>query len=163
MKMNFFIEQIAICPPDPSAAIELLAAIGAANWAHDTVKAVGTVYEGNTTENVANLAFNYQLSPTADPFPKSLEFEVLHYVSGDNWMQRHQPSVSHLGMHCTESQLLEWKKFFHDRGYKIAQEVDTQSHTNPNIAGQRWYTYCIFNTRAVLGVDLKFIVRREHP
>jgi hypothetical protein len=37
----------------------------------------------------------------------------------------------------------------------------TISHTNPVIAGKRWYTYVIFDTRSILGIDLKFIVRRE--
>jgi hypothetical protein len=38
--------------------------------------------------------------------------------------------------------------------------VDTYLHTNPVIKDSRRYTYVIFNTRDILGVDLKFIVRR---
>ena len=41
----------------------------------------------------------------------------------------------------------------------MAQEVFTESHTNPVIAGKRSYNYVIFDTREILGVDLKFIVR----
>jgi hypothetical protein len=44
----------------------------------------------------------------------------------------------------------------------VAQEVLTQSHTNPVISGKRWYNYVIFDTKDILGVDLKFIVRKEH-
>jgi hypothetical protein len=36
------------------------------------------------------------------------------------------------------------------------------SHTNPVISGKRWYNYVIFDTKEILGVDLKFIVRKEH-
>ena len=46
-----------------------------------------------------------------------------------------------------------------ERGIKVAQEVFTKSHTNPVIAGKRKYNYVIFDTKEILGVDLKFIVR----
>jgi hypothetical protein len=64
-------------------------------------------------------------------------------------------------MHCTADELLKWRKFFRDRGIQIAQEVFTDSHSNPAIAGKRSYNYVIFDTRKILGVDLKFIVRIE--
>jgi len=153
--MKFKIEQIAICPIDPAAAIELLTALGAAEWARDHVVASGTVYcEGGRNE--ADLAFNYDLGAAK-------EFEVLHYTEGQNWMNHDARvnSVSHLGMHCTEEELDEFKEFFDGRNIRIAQEVYTSSHTNPVIAGKRLYHYCIFNTKAILGTDLKFIVRRE--
>jgi hypothetical protein len=72
-------------------------------------------------------------------------------------------SVSHLGMHCSAEELLKWRQFFADRSIAVAQEVMTQSHSNPAIAGQRWYNYVIFDTKDILGVDLKFIVRRAAP
>ena len=68
-------------------------------------------------------------------------------------------SISHLGMHCTADELLNWRDFFDERGIKVAQEVFTKSHTNPVIAGKRKYNYVIFDTKEILGVDLKFIVR----
>jgi hypothetical protein len=75
----------------------------------------------------------------------------------------YEPSASHIGMHCTEDELLDWTKFFTSRGIQIAQQVNTQSHTNPVIAGKRFYTYTIFHTRPILGIDCKFIVRRDVP
>jgi hypothetical protein len=158
--MKFKIEQVAICPKDPAAAIELLTALGAAEWAHDNVVAVGTVY-GDDGSNEANLAFNY----TMDDCSKPMEFEVLQYTTPDNWMNHDERrnSVSHLGMHCTEEELDEFKAFFLSRSILIAQEVQTQSHTNPVIDGKRLYHYCIFDTKHILGVDLKFIVRQLIP
>lgn len=153
--MKFIIEQVAICPKDTKAAIELLTALGAGDWARDHVVAAGTV-RGQQGGNEANLAFNYELLDHAR------EFEVLEYTTPNNWMnepERHN-SVSHLGMHCTEGELDEFKAFFAGRNIRIAQEVHTQSHTNPVIDGKRLYHYCIFDTKAILGVDLKFIVRR---
>ena len=154
---RFFIEQVAICPPNPQAALNFLQRIGLATWAPDTVVANGTVY-GEHGSNVAQLAFNYEATP---PGCKPLELEVLHYSSGPNWMDNHGPSVSHLGMHCSEEEVQDWINRFRELGIAIAQEVWTQSHTNPVIAGKRFYHYVIFDTRAILGVDLKFIVRRE--
>jgi hypothetical protein len=159
--MKFKIEQVAICPKDPAAAIELLTALGAEEWAHDHVVALGTVY-GDQGGNEANLAFNYTMGNQDTVVVKPLEFEVLHYTTPDNWMNHDERrnSVSHLGMHCTEKELEEFKLFFFSRSIHIAQEVQTQSHTNPVIDGKRLYHYCIFDTKDILGVDLKFIVRQ---
>lgn len=151
--MKFKIEQIAICPKDPAAAKELLTAIGAAEWFEDHVIASGAVF-GSAGRNEADLSFNYQLF-------EGNEFEVLNYTEGENWMQHgtRPGSVSHLGMHCSAEELIQWREFFAGRGIKVAQEVFTESHTNPHIAGKRSYNYVIFDTKDILGVDLKFIVR----
>ena len=55
--------------------------------------------------------------------------------------------------------LVHWRAFFENRDIEVAQEVFTDSHTNPVIAGKRSYNYVIFDTKNILGVDLKFIVR----
>ena len=155
--LKFTIEQIAICPKDPVAARALLRDIGAATWHEDHVVADGRVFGASGT-NEADLAFNYEIF-------SGKEFEVLHYTTGPNWMQEDARinSVSHLGMHCSADELLKWRQFFSDRSIAVAQEVMTQSHSNPAISGQRWYNYVIFDTKDILGVDLKFIVRRAAP
>ena len=151
--MKFLIEQIAICPKDPEKAKELLRDMGAVDWSDDTVNAKGKVFDVES-ENVADLSFNYELI-------HGKEFEILDYKDGYNWMLEESRinSVSHLGMHCTSDELLKWREFFTDRKIYVAQEVFTQSHTNPVIAGKRKYNYVIFDTKKILGVDLKFIVR----
>ena len=151
--MKFKLDQLALCPRDPAAAIALLTKMGAREWALDHVTAKGVVYEAMNVHNEADLAFNYDMLESAR------ELEVLHYTKGDNWMDYHPHSVSHLGMHCSESELEEWIQFFKNEDINIAQEVTTTEHTNPVIAGKRWYRYVIFATRRILGVDLKFIVR----
>lgn len=151
--LKFRIEQIAICPEDPVAAKKLLGEMGAAEWAEDHVVANGHVF-GEESRNEADLSFNYDMFD-------GKEFEVLHYTHGDNWMSdvMRENSVSHLGMHCTADELIQWRAFFAERSIRVAQEVFTESHTNPVIAGKRSYNYVIFDTKAILGVDLKFIVR----
>lgn len=157
--MKFMIEQIALCPVDPEAAKELLNAIGAeGSWAEDHVVADGKVF-GRKGRNEADLSFNY------DMLGEARELEILSYTSGENWIANREgltpARVSHLGMHCGKDELAKWKRFFARRGISIAQEVKTQSHTNPHIAGKRWYHYVIFDTYDILSVDLKFIVRRS--
>lgn len=153
--LRFRIEQIAICPDAPAAAIELLTALGAEDWARDHVVAAGEVYEEKGS-NEADLAFNYNMI-------SGKEFEVLHYTAGDNWMADplRANSVSHLGMHCSEEELEEFRNFFNKRDINVVQEVFTESHTNPVIHGKRLYHYVIFGTKHILGTDLKFIVRRD--
>lgn len=153
-RLIFRIEQIALCPPDPEAAIRLLTLMGAGEWARDRVVATGRVRQNGGT-NAADLAFDYEMLKDAR------ELEVLNYIDGPNWMQAHAPSVSHLGMHCTAAELLRWRGFMEEQGFKEAQSVRTIGHTNPVIKGKRNYNYVIYDTRAVLGVDIKFIVRLE--
>lgn len=156
--MKFKIEQIALCPPDPAAACELLSAMGAGDWVQDVVRATGTVF-GSPTSNEAELNFEYELCNEAR------ELEVLAYVDGANWMDARANAdphrVSHLGMHCSAQELRTWRRFFAQRDIGIAQAVTTYSHTNPAIAGQRTYEYVIFDTHAILGVDIKLIVRHD--
>ena len=80
-------------------------------------------------------------------------------VFGQRGTNEARNTVSHLGMHCSADDLIEWRVFFQSRGIDVAQEVMTESHTNPVIAGKRSYNYVIFDTKDILGVDLKFIVR----
>lgn len=153
--MKFIIEQVALCPLNPAAAKKLLADMGAAEWAEDHVCAAGAVF-GQDANNEADLSFNYDAIA-------GKELEILNYTKGFNWMDvRGIGRVSHLGMHCTANELVEWRRFFAVRNIRVAQEVTTQSHTNPVIDGKRRYKYVIFDTKQTLGVDVKFIVRLNH-
>lgn len=157
--MKFFIEQIALCPPNPTKAKLLLSELGLDDWVEDHVVAEGRVF-GASGSNEADLSFNYQ---NTRPEGKPLELEVLHYTTGPNWMAGRPPMVSHLGMHCTAEELDVFRRKFADMEIGIAQEVFTKSHTNPFLLeNKRKYQYVIFDTRDILGVDLKFIVRREN-
>tara|TARA_R100001163_G_C4913626_1_gene96854 strand:- start:35 stop:523 length:489 start_codon:yes stop_codon:yes gene_type:complete len=153
LNMKFIIEQIAICPENPVAAKKLLSEMGAVDWSEDHVVATGKVFS-NPGTNEADLSFNYDLI-------SGKEFEVLNYTNGRNWIDERgdRNVVSHLGMHCTAAELLKWREFFKERFIEVVQEVFTDSHTNPVIAGKRSYNYVIFDTKEILGVDLKFIVR----
>jgi len=165
-KLKFKIEQIAIAPHNSEKAIGLLKAIGAEDWTKDIVVAEGDVFGQKAYKkiNVAELNFNYQIGKI-DADKDGIEFEVLDYQAGDNWLDygNRLNSVSHLGMHCTDEELVEWKELFNRLDIKIAQEVDTVSHSNEYLIDKkRKYHYCIFDTKEILGADLKFIVRKEN-
>lgn len=154
MALRFFIEQLALNPKDPDAARQLLADMGATSWVEDHVTAAGSVF-GSPGANEANLSFNYDMFA-------GKELEILHYTKGQNWVASHTRGancVSHIGMHCTAEELSLWRIFFAERKIEVAQEVFTSAHTNPAIADKRRYNYVIFDTKKILGVDLKFIVR----
>lgn len=168
---KFQIQQIAIFPADPVRAVKLLTDLGLDEWVEDIVNSTGQVF-GQEVESLGHLRFNYQAGGADPEAQKPLELEVLDYPSihsaarGDenmNWMdyQGLRNSVSHLGMHCSEEELQQFRDYFSAEGIEVAQEVNTNAHTNPHIANSRRYTYVIFNTRDILGVDLKFIVRRN--
>lgn len=159
-KLKFSIEQIALAPKDPAKARQLLNEMGfhAEEWIKDTVHASGVVF-GSNAENRAELNFFEGMSVH--------ELEILDYQSGTNWIDETTGGarniVSHLGMHCSdEDELNSWKVFFAERGISIAQEVETLHHTNPAIAGKRQYHYVVFNTREILGTDIKIILRCLH-
>lgn len=173
---QFKIEQIALSVPNAARAQDFLAKVGLSEWFHDHVVANGKVFHDHAfkgcpidQQNEADLRFNYQAGNGADDGAgKPLELEILDYTTGFNWIKEnidfgdaHSCQVSHLGMHVSAEELVEWRKFFEAEGIQVAQEVVTESHTNEHIAGKRWYNYVIFDTREIIGVDMKFIVRLD--
>ena len=172
--MQFKIEQVALAPAFTNRALRLMEKIGLGEFVADTVVAEGHVF-GNNAENTAILRFNYEAdrnfignTPKPAGATMPLELELLSYVSGQNWVDTIRTNldapemsmVSHFGMHVTEEELEKFHAIFVSEGIEIAQEVHTKSHTNPHIANSRRYHYRIYATRHILGVDLKFIVRK---
>lgn len=151
---RFTIDAIALAPPDAAKAIELLTMLGLDEWSSDIAKA-GGVTRGSFEEYESELHFNFQASNDAPLL------EIVDYKKGATWFSG--SCVSHLGTHCSEEELEEWKTKFAALGIAVAKEAFTYSHTNPAIAEKRRYHYVIFDTRAILGVDLEFIVRKNAP
>lgn len=166
------IDQIAIGTKDGDKLVKTLSSLGLTEWTKDTVLAKGSVRGVENLENTAILHFNYQMG---------IEFEVLEYVFGESWhdkiriYENQEYILSHIGYHLVddmsrdpicqtaEEKLQEIKEKFLAAGYKIAQEVWTQKHTNEYLIQQkRKYHYIIFDTREAIGFDVKLIVRREN-
>lgn len=174
------IDQIAIATTDSEKLVETLKQVGLTEWIKDEVVATGKVRESGSypVSNKAKLNFNYQMG---------IEFEVLEYTEGKSWHNEIRKNkeftdnfLSHIGFHIVddkepvpcagdmiiksaEEKLQEIKSKMIEAGYKIAQEVFTDSHTNEYLQQQkRKYHYVIFDTRAQFGFDVKLIVRREN-
>lgn len=157
---QFKIEQLALRLPTSDGqrkiAMDFLARCGMSDWVLDSVEATGTVM-GRASRNRATLQFNYSAFD-------GKELELLRYEKGTpNWLDsvdQGSALVSHIGMHCSEEDLAEWRRVMADFNITLAQEVWTDSHSNPRIRGCRRYHYVIYDTRELIGVDMKFIVRR---
>lgn len=152
-KPTMQIDQVAIYSTDPQGTKDLLNMIfGLSTWHKDTVVASGQVFDKDGA-NKAELNFNYEI------MKNGVEFEVLHYESGPNWVEENSQTygVCHLGVHVENIEEITQQLI--DMGYKVAQEVRTQSHTNPVIKDSRRYHYVIFDTRREFGFDLKLIQR----
>ncbi len=164
---EFKIEQVAYHVKDIDEGkrhFEHALGLAKENWIDDTVVAMGKI-AGCPLEqlNKAHLTFNYQVG---------LELELIQYVEGVNWHSvagrvgnNFEPfSVvfpSHLGMHVTSLvQMGEWITQMKKAGISVAQEVETLSHTNPVLVNlKQYYHYVVFNSRHLLGFDLKLIRR----
>lgn len=169
------IDQVAIATLDSEKLVNTFKKMGLTDWIHDEVVAIGDVRDDVNCTNSAKLNFNYQMG---------IEFEILEYIGGKSWhdevrkLEGGANFLSHIGFHIhdqkeviagageitipAEDILQELKEKIIKAGYKIVQEVWTDSHTNQYLIDQkRKYHYVIFDTREELGFDIKLIVRRQ--
>lgn len=153
------IDQVAFASNTPERLRQKLGRIfDLTEWSEDEVSADGFV-RGNAASNKADLAFNYEL------LKPGMEFEVLHYTEGKNWLGDGRnvvnPFLSHLGIHVDDFEPYQTRLL--TEGYSVVQQVKTASHTNPAIKDSRRYHYMIFETRFDLGFDIKLIKRLPVP
>lgn len=161
------IEQVAMYVPDMDAAKASYARLGMTTWHDDTVTGVARVRSGrdrndfSQRENKALLSFNYDLG---------IEFELIRYIDGDNWHQQagrinrdgscERPFSSHMSYHVEDVDAA--RRVVAAAGFDVAQEVQTIGHTNPYLIEKgRKFHYVVFNSRHLLGWDIKLIKRIE--
>ena len=153
------LDQIAFFIPEGSRekAEELYAFLfGARDWNRDNVVAEGRVaskvFGVNQGQNAARLNFNYEM------IKGGLEFEVLNYDSGPNYLEEEVgPALAHLATHVEDIESAH--KWLVSNGFEVVQDVRTISHSNPAVPAERRYRYAIYDTRSVLGFRLKLIQR----
>lgn len=157
LRKTLCMDQIAFYAPDEAAVEDVKRILGLqeADWTEDLVTGRVSVFSEPETESRARLLFNYDLG---------IEVEILTYLHGPNW-HRHRgndwtgpqvrpgakPFVSHIGLHVNDEELPTLP-------FPIAQRMVTTDHSNPAIAN-RSYEYVIYDTKPLLGVDLKYIKR----
>lgn len=133
-------EQIAIVA-DTRFTIQNIFNSDDSPWSHDLVQSKGVLLisgarnpEFKLIENVAELRFNYEVFP-------GKEFELIHYISGDNFLGHRLPgSISHFGLHVPEIDNL--REYFEKKAFTLIQEVITIKHSSVPI--DRHYHYAIF-------------------
>lgn len=100
----------------------------------------------------AHMFFNYTVMP--------MEFEVLHYSAGDHRYSQPgfggDPFLSHFSVY-TENLEREAGELADVLGFGPYYRFTTEGHTNPRVKGKKRFTETIFNTRSLIGADLKFI------
>jgi hypothetical protein len=141
---------------DEEARIKAALGLASAEWVEDKVTARCTVWGKPDVINVALLQFCQAYGQ---------QFEIIRYVRGDNWLQRHQNDdavtntmLSHVGFHLDIGE-----EFPAMKGCALAQEAHTISHTNDYLitgaAAGRRYHYKIFELSP--GNYVKYIRRIE--
>jgi hypothetical protein len=100
----------------------------------------------------AHMFFNYTIMP--------MEFEVLHYSAGDHRYTQPgfggDPFLSHFSVY-TENLEREAGELAGVLGFGPYYKFTTEGHTNPRVKGKKRFTETIFDTRSLIGADLKFI------
>ena len=139
--------QIAIYAAHQDDAVEFYRNLGHNDWIEDYASLVGWL-DGELVETQAHMQFNYDIMP--------MELEFLTY-SGPN---RHAaqgrdgevPFISHMSVYTDD--VFEIIKQFRMKPY---HRFVTRNHANPGVAGKKRFIECIYDTRNVLGYDIKFI------
>jgi hypothetical protein len=168
------VDQIAfLVSADALPNVQLfMGGLGHSDWATDRNVAQGTVFGQQTqVQGVLNFSYSY-VNVKPGMTSKGVEFELLTYdaptQTNTDWHSARAAAtgvplppckLSHLGFHVPNVELVK-QHLVTEGGLVIAQEVLTESHTNPFLVAEgRKYHYLILDTEAILGYDLKFIQR----
>ena len=123
-------------------------------WFKDCVEAKGVIWRNGfkKVENRAVLMFNYDIIP-------GKEFELIAYVDGENFLEWVPPGmVSHMAAHVIN--IDNNRAVLQLKGWRLIQEVVTQSHTSKKVAENRRYHYAIYEHPAI-DYRLKLIERTD--
>lgn len=137
---------------------------GATFDAEDEVVTAGVAMGGRHIRNKARLLFSYDLWwNSAQRSSLGLEYELLCYKEGWNWhdlrSDQHRGGLNWLSHYGKHIDTVEQNATYHKQ-FRVLQEVVTVSHTNQNLRKlKRHYHYTIFDTRDIMGCELKTIRR----
>ena len=144
--------QVAIYTDNVMRDITMWKDMGYEEWSYDTAKLVGKD-RGVPTIKQATMAFNYDILP--------LELEYVSYNGPRNREDERtgfDAFLSHCStiVHDVEEKMLELKQ---KHGLEPYHQFVTQDHTNPNVQGIKRFKEAIYDTRHLLGFDIKLIQR----
>jgi hypothetical protein len=167
-KLEYQFHQVAMYYPTFDQAHEAMAMWNGMGheFAEDSATLRGSTRvrsEWKRSVTQARMFFNYTIMP--------MEFEVLHYSSGDHRYTQNKfdddgrythtstgeaPFLSHFSVY-TENLEREAGELADVLGFGPYYKFTTEGHTNPRVKGKKRFTETIFDTRALIGADLKFI------
>ncbi len=183
MKMNIFgreadFDQLAIATPYPKPIMDLLGGEWSKDHTKSRVRLPGFPEE---QEIEFKLFYNYEQNL------QFKELELIQFLSHHNFhslvnktispLGLYAPAlhqllsilkkrvtpveyfISHIGIHCSEEEAMQWRLLFLSRGINAVHEDTSYSHTNPVIAGKRTYHNIIFGSREAIGFDFKACIR----
>lgn len=150
---GYQMHQVAIFTDHAQAAVDKWKSFGHTEWAEDKAVLVGKLdgIEG-TIFTYAHMWFNYDIMP--------MELEFLEYT-GHN---RHaaegrdgaQPFISHMSTYVDNVFIEAMKMQIHFNMLPYHRFVTT-NHQNPHVLGKKRFIECIYDTRELLGYDIKLI------
>ena len=154
-RLQFVADQIMIRPENAAMAMELLTAMGCGRWYGEHVVSAGGVFDdvaGNESEHAIN----------KNTFSGPCDLQVVDYTSGANWMDVRPDSDPHrvgcLSMQVTEKELQRWRRLFHSFSIDVVQEMTAQVIPDSSRLPKRQELSVVFDTHAILSVDIRFMV-----
>ena len=148
---DYQFHQVAIFTDDQGAALWQYYKLGYERWIHDTAELKGLLH-GEEVITKADMAFNYDIMP--------MELEFLTYHGPNRHAQEGRtgriPFISHMSVYVDDVRA-EASQLYTNHEMLPYHRFITQNHSNPNVIGKKRFIECIYDTRVLLGYDLKLI------
>lgn len=145
--------QVAIYSANVFESVNMWKDMGYEDWTYDEAILSGTEW-GKPGSKKAFMAFNYDILPN--------ELEFVHYSAPTRHLQDERdgnpPFISHMSVMVDDVQW-ETLRIFNRFGMKPYHEFLTGHHTNERVKGRKRFKEAIYDTRGLLGFDLKLIQR----
>jgi hypothetical protein len=166
---DYQFHQVAIYVPDGiDEAVAAWKNLGYNDWIEDHADLVGTLSDSfvstgdpfiTTTRRPprdvvthAHMAFNYDIMP--------MELEFLHYKGESRWQGTEgrgmSPFISHMSTYVDDV-VMESRVLAAFLKRQPFHRFITKNHSNPGVKGKKRFIESIFDTRSLLGYDLKMI------
>jgi hypothetical protein len=141
---------------DVDTAVNLWKEMGVDQWHHDEPLYKGTI-DGDYAECRGYLSFNYQIL-------KGFELEFLTHEGASPWLELFENGqvyeggfVSHMSSYVNDVE--ETANQLKDTIGPPYYIRETHDHQNPHVVGVKRFKEYIYDTRALLGFDIKTIQR----
>ena len=156
--LQYQFHQVAIFCPDHGAkdAMDLYKTFGFKRWIEDSAELKGFLH-GDPVVTKARMYFGYSVIGGELEF---LEYEGPSRHQGSEGRGR-SPYISHMSAYVDDVRTTVSDVYI-VTGRVPYHRFITQNHTNPAVAGKKRFIEAIYDTRELIGYDLKFIQKVPH-